>query len=101
MLKEKCERFVPSRDNKLNPYTNLNKITEWQILLAILQIKFTISETFLGNVVGCFPSSSLKAKRLKQMVQKQIEKGFEVVTKTRLEKVSEQLYLLVDTCSVQ
>lgn len=36
------------------------------------------------------------------MVQNQIEKGSEIVTKTRLQKVSEQqLYLLVGTCSVQ
>lgn len=35
------------------------------------------------------------------MVKKETEKYFEVVTKTSLQKVSEQLYLLVDTCSVQ
>ena len=60
-----------------------------------------MSTTFLGILVGWFSPSSLKAKRLKEKVQKQIEKGFEVVTKTRLQKVSEQLYLLVGTCSVQ
>lgn len=43
-------------------------------------------QNILGILVGWFPVSSLKAKGLKQMVQKQIEKCFEVVTKTRLQR---------------
>lgn len=48
---EACECCsVPSRDKKFS--LDLNKITEWQTLLEILENVFTISKTFLGIFVG-------------------------------------------------